>query len=259
MNFGSITAEIGNFTPNNASTQRDAMLANFAYHDVLSARKWSCLETTGSITLVAGTRGYVLLGTSPALTDCDGVFDVTLVLTAGASGVRIPYCNPQMFNDCFAHVFTNSQPSMWTVLGGAAATTPAAVISGGQQQLTLNYPPVVVAGSGVSLTCRYWRSASSIEMVASTDVPILPANMHDLVVQRGIVRAMESQHLYADAAQQQSRYEEMLAKFDVSDSAQRFSDFQQIEYRTLPQLDNRVAHTPNTYNTAALPYPQAQS
>lgn len=257
MNFGAITAEIGNFTPNNSSTQRDAMFANIAYHDVLSARRWSYLETTGSITLVAGTRGYVLLGTSPSLTDCDGVFDVTLVLTAAASGIRIPFCSPQMFNTCFSHVFTNSQPSMWSIMGGTAATTPSAVVSGGQQLLTLNYPPSAVAGSGVSLTCRYWRSASSIEMSASTDVPILPANMHDLIVQRGIVRALEAQHLYQDAAAQEARYEEMLQKFDITDGAQRFSDFQQVEFRQMPELDNRVGHTPNTYNPAALPYPQA--
>lgn len=258
MNFASIYAEVGNLTPSTGVT-RDKLFVNEAYHDILSRRRWSYLESTGSITLVPGTRGYVTQGTSPALIDCDGVFDVAMLLTAAQAAVRLAYCSPQMFSRLFSHVFTNSQPSLWTTLGGTAASTSGTVIAGGQQQLTLNYPPTAVAGSGVTLNCRYWRSAGTIELTADADVPIIPVQYHNMIVTRACAIAMTRYGLYSDAQNHMKDFEEMLNAADIADGANRFNDFETIEYRTLPQLDNRVGHTPNTYNAAAVPYPQAQS
>lgn len=256
--FVQLYSEVGNMTPSTGTT-RDKLFVNEAYHDVNARRRWSWLETTGSITLVAGTRGYVLLGTTPALTDCDGVFDVEMVMTAAQATVRLPYCSPQTFSRLFAHCFTQTQPSLWTILGGTAAANSAAVVSGGQQQLTLNYPPLATAGNGVTLTCRYWRSLATAEMSADADVPIMPAQYHNLIITRAAAIAMTRYGLYGDAQQHERDFQEMLQAADVADSANRFSDFETVEMRTLPQLDNRVGHTPNTYNPGALPYPQAQS
>lgn len=256
--FAQIYAEVGNLTPS-TGVARDKLFVNQAYHDILSRRRWSFLESTGSITLVAGTRGYVTQGTTPSLTDCDGVFDVSMVMTTAQASVRLAYVTPQMHSRLFSHVFTNTQPSTWTTLGGAAATSSATVVSGGQQQLTLNYPPAAVAGSGVTLTCKFWRSAASIEMSADADVPIIPVQYHNLITTRALAIAMNRYSLFSDAQGHQRDFEEMLQAADIADGANRFSDFEQIEMRTLPQLDNRVGQTPNTYNPGAVPYPQAQS
>lgn len=256
--FVQIYSEVGNLTPSTGVT-RDKLFVNEAYHDVLARRRWSFLETTGSVSLVAGTRGYVTQGTSPALVDCDGVFDVAMVLTAAQASVRLAYASPQLFSRLFSHVFTNSQPSLWTTLGGTAAATSGTVVAGGQQQLTLNYPPTAIAGSGVTLSCKYWRSAASIELTADGDIPIFPVQYHNIILTRACAIAMTRYGLYQDAQNHMKDFEEMLQAADIADGASRFSDFETVEYRTLPQLDNRVGHTPNTYNPAAQPYPQAQS
>lgn len=256
--FVQIYTEVGNLTPSTA-VARDKQFVNWAYHDILSRRRWSFLETTGSITLVAGTRGYVTQGTTPSLVDCDGVFDVSMLLTAAQSSVRLAYCTPQMHSRIFSHVFTNSQPSTWTTLGGTAAATSGTVVSGGQQQLTLNYPPAAIAGSGVSLTCKFWRSAASIEMSADADVPIIPVQYHNMIITRAVALAMTRYSMFNEAAGHMKDFEEQLQAADIADGASRFADFETLEMRTLPQLDNRVGQTPNTYNPASIPYPVAQS
>lgn len=256
--FAQLYSEVGNLTPS-TGVARDKLFVNQAYHDILSRRRWSFLEHTGSITLAAGTRGYVTQGTTPALTDCDGVFDVSMLMTTGQGSQRLAYCTPQMHSRLFSHVFTISQPSTWTTLGGTAATTSGTVVPGGQQQLTLNYPPAAIAGSGISLTCRFWRSAASIEMTADGDLPILPVQYHNLIVTRALSIAMGRYGMFAEAAGHMKEFEEMLNAADIADGASRFADFETVEMRTLPQLDNRVGHTPSTYNPAAVPYPSAQS
>ncbi len=254
--FTQLYNEVGNLTPS-TGVARDKLFVNQAYHDILSRRRWSFLESQTSIALVAGTRAYALGSTN--LFDCDGVFDVELELTAAQARVRLPYCSPQMFSRLFSHVFTNSQPSMWTMQGGAPALSAATVVSGNAQLLQLNYPPSAVAGSGVNLHCRYWRSAAGIEMTADSDVPIIPGQYHNLITTRALAIAMNRYGLYADAAAHMKEFESMFQAADVADGAHRFADFETVEMRTLPQLDNRVGHTPSTYNPAAVPYPVAQS
>lgn len=256
--FVQLYTEVGNLTPS-TGVARDKLFMNMAYHHTISCRRWSFIESTGTIALVAGTRGYVTQGTSPSLTDCDGVYDVQLQLTSAAAGVRLPYASPQMFSSLTAHVFTNSQPVCWTTLGGAAATTSATVVSGGQQSLTLSHPPVATAGAGVNLLCRYWRSAASIEMSADTDVPIFPVQYHDMLVSKACSIAMNRYGMPQDAIGHEKDFQERLAAADLADGANRFADFATIEMRTLPQLDNRVGQTPATYNPSAVPYPYAQS
>jgi hypothetical protein len=255
--FVQLYSEVGNLTPS-TGVARDKYFTNQGYHHVLAMRRWSFLESFGTVTLVAGTRDYqVSTGT---MLDCDGIFDVTLVLTAAAAQVRIPYCTPQMMSRVFAHCFTNSQPSMWTMQGGSAiAATSAAVVAGNAPMLRLNYPPTAVAGSGVTLSCRYWRSAASIEMTADADLPILPVQYHNMIVSKALALAMNRYGLAADGAAHERDFQEQLQAADVADAANRFADFEQVEMRTLPQLDNRVGHTPATYNPGAVPYPQAQS
>jgi hypothetical protein len=95
-------------------------------------------------------------------------------------------------------------------MGGTAAANAAAIVSGGQQQLTLNYPPKATAGSGVSLTCRYWRSAGSAEMAADTDVPIFPIQYHNLIVSKALAIALNRYGLAQDAVAHERDYQEQL-------------------------------------------------
>lgn len=253
--FVQLYSEVGNLTPSTGVT-RDKYFVNQAYHWALSQRRWSFLETNGTVTLVAGTRDYALSGAT--MLDCDGAYDVTMVLTAGAATVRLPYCTPQMHSRLFSHCFTQSQPSLWTSTGSAIAATSGAVVSGNAPFLRLNYPPVAVAGSGVSLIVKYWRSAASIEMTADADVPLFPVQYHNLIASKAIAIAMNRYGLTSDAVGHEKDYQEQVQAADIADAANRFADFEQVEFRTLPQLDNRIGFNPVT-SSPNVPYPQSQS
>lgn len=255
--FVQLYSEVGNLTPSTGIT-RDKYFVNQAYHHALSMRRWSFIESTGVIPLTANQRGYTVQGTTPLLVDCDGVFDVAMLLTIAQGSVRIPYFSPQMFSRVFSHVFTITEPSGWTTLGGTPASAAGAVVSGGQQQLTLNYPPKATAGSGMSLSCKYWRSAASIEMAADTDVPIFPVQYHNLIVSKALAIAMNRYGLPQDAASHERDFQEQLQAADIADYANRFTDFEQVEFRTLPQLDNRIGFNPVS-GSPQVPYPQPQS
>lgn len=253
--FVQLYSEVGNLTPS-TGVARDKYFTNLGYHFALSSRRWSFIETAGTITLVAGTRDYPLSGAT--MLDCDGVFDVQLVLTTSGAAVRLPYCTPQMMTRLFSHCFTNTQPSMWSSVGGAIAATSGAVVSGNAPLLRLNYPAVALAGSGQSLAVKYWRSAASIEMTADGDVPIFPAQYHNIIVSKALAIAMNRYGLPDQAQAHERDFLEQLAEADIADAANRFADFEQVEFRTLPQLDNRVNFDPIN-RSPNVPYPQAQS
>lgn len=252
--FVQLYSEVGNLTPSTGVT-RDKYFVNQAYHFVCSMRRWSFLESVGTVTLVAGTRDYQT--STGTMLDCDGIFDVSLVLTAASATIRLPYCTPQMMSRVFGHCFTQSQPSMWTMQGSPTlAATPGAVVAGNAPFLRLNYPPVAIAGSGVSLVCKYWRSVATIEMTADADIPILPSQYHNLITSKALALAMNRYSLPDMAATHERDFLEQLQAADIADAANRFADFEQVEFRTLPQLDNRVGIQPVP---TPVPYPQPQS
>ena len=250
--FSVLYGQVGNLTASTA-TSNDKLFTNEAYHDVNAASRWSWLESKMSVTLVAGTKTYTILGTTPLVTDCDGIYDVELVLTASGAATRLVQCTPQFMSRCFAHCFTNSEPSMWAIIGGTAATTSATVVQGGQQQLVLNYPPTAVAAQGVTLNVYYWRSAASIAMSADTDVPLVPVPYERLIIMRACAIAMERNLMFQEAAGYMRAYDEALARAIQADRANRFSDFEMAEIRAVPQMDPR---TPQL-QPATQPYPVA--
>lgn len=252
MNLSALAAQVGNIT-SSQSTANDNGFVNEAAHDLYEADRWSWLESKMSVTLVAGQKGYNILGTTPVVTDCAGVYDVELVLTASGAATRLVYFPPQAFSRCFAHCFTNSEPAGWTILGGVGATTSATVLSGGQQQLVLSHPPTATAAQGVTLNVYYWRSAASVEMAATTDVPLAPVPLHRLIVTRACAIAMERNLMFDMAAGYQRSYDEGLQRAMESDKANRFSDFEQIEIRPVPVADPRGVQP----KASTSPYPSA--
>lgn len=252
MNLSQLAAQVGNITSSQATTN-DNGFVNEAAHEVYEADRWSWLESKMAVTLVAGQKGYVIQGTSPVVTDCAGVYAVELVLTASGAAVKIPYYPPQLFSRAFAHCFTNSEPSGWTILGGTAATTPSTVVSGGQQSLTLNYPPTAATAQGVTLNVYYWRSGASIEMTATTDVPLAPVGLHRIIVDKACEIAMTRNLMFDMAAGYQRKYLEGLQSAMESDKANRFSDFEQMEIRPVP-VGNPQGAAPKAVNA---PYPVA--
>lgn len=254
MNYSAITAKVGNITSGPSGTSSDGDYVNMAAHDLYEADRWSWLESKMSVTLVASQRAYTILGTSPVLTDCAGIYDVELVLTASGAATRLVYFPPQEFSRCFAHCFTNSEPGGWTIQGGTAATTSATVVSGGQQQLVLSHPPTATAAQGVTLSVLYWRSAASVEMSATTDVPLAPVPLHRLIVQRACAIAMEQNLMFDMAEGYQRSYDEGLARAMDADKANRFSDMEMVEIRPRLVASPQSPASPRATNS---PYPMA--
>lgn len=182
MNFQSLYQEVSASFGTTVET-RAKIWVNAAYQEWLVRRKWSFLETTSAaIPLVASQQNYTLLGTTPVVTDFNGMISVELELTSAQA--RVPLCemDPQTFSQRTAHSRVNGVPAFWTVLGGTAQTTAANVLSGGTQALALYPIPIATAGNGVNVYARYDRSAAGIEMSATSDVPILPAQYHFALV-----------------------------------------------------------------------------
>ena len=182
MNFLNLQDEVvANFTSNVRA--RAKVWLNAAYHEMLAPRRWSFLETTSvAVPLVASQQGYNLLGTSPVVPDFAGMIAVEMELTVSVARIKLIELDPQILSQVSAHSRQPAIPAFWAVFGGAPAANSAAVVSGGQQQLAVWPLPLATAGNGVNLFIRYARSAASIEMVADSDVPIMPAQHHMALV-----------------------------------------------------------------------------
>ncbi len=253
MQFSQIYAEVGNLTPS-TGVARDKQFVNEAYHSLNSERRWSWLVSTTSVALVAGQRSYVVLGTSPVVTDFDSPISVTLELTASGARRKLPRVDAQFFEDLTGHISTNAEPFVWTIQGGTAATTPSAVVQGGQQAIIVN-PPIATAGHGVNLLIRYWRSASSIEMSADTDVPILPANLHHMIIDLACAKAMTRYNMAADAQMFMQSYQSQLAKAMDADQAMWSGDNDTLVLMPPVQVSNQSPLTAADRNPSTRPLP----
>jgi len=253
MQFSQIYSEVGNLTPS-TGVARDKAFSNEAYHQINSERRWSYLVSTTSVALVAGQRGYVVLGTSPVVTDFDQPISVTLELTAGGARRKLPRVDAQFFEDLFGHVSTNAEPVAWTIQGGTAAVTSATVVQGGQQQLIVN-PPVATAGHGVNLIIRYWRSAASVELTADTDVPLLPSQFHHMIIDLACAKAMTRYNQFADAAGFMQAYQSELAKAMDADQAMYSGDNDTLMLMPPITVSNQSPLTAADRNPSTRPLP----
>lgn len=253
MIFSQIYSEVGNLTPS-TGVARDKAFTNEAYHTLNTERRWSWLVSTTSVALVAGQRTYVMLGTSPTVTDFDSPISVTLELTSGGARKKLPRVDAQFFEDLTGHMSTNAEPFVWTIQGGTAATSSAAVVQGGQQSIVVN-PPVASAGHGVNLLVRYWRSAASIEMSADTDVPIIPAQFHHALIDLACAKAMTRYNMAADAQMFMQSYQSQLAKMMDADVAMWSGDNDTLALLPPIQIPSQSPLTASDRNPATRPLP----
>lgn len=254
--FSVLYGEVGNLTPS-TGVARDKLFTNLAYQAINQHRRWSWLQSSTTVPLVTGQRVYTILGTTPTVTDFDSPISVTLELTASAARKKLPRVDPQLFEDLFGHVFTNSQPVAWTIQGATAASTSATVVQGGQQQIVISPPPVNVAGSGVNLIVRYWRSAASIAMTADSDVPIIPVQYEGMLITKACQIAMRQYQMPQEAASLQQDYLEQLAAAVDTDQQMYSGDNDTVVLKAVTQTPNQAPITQAQYNPASRPLPQA--
>jgi hypothetical protein len=229
MNYQSLYQETSAYF-NSTVEARAKVWVNAAYQEFLTRRKWSFLETTSAaIPLVASQQSYVLLGTSPVVTDFNGMISVELELTASGARVPLREMDPQTYVTCTAHSRVNGAPAFWSIVGGTAQASASAVLSGGTQALSLWPIPINTAGNGVNIFCRYDRSAAGIEMSATTDVPILPAQYHYALIDGAI--AIGYKTFNQDSQAEAARRTFMLRMEEAAreDESMRMRDLQRVQ------------------------------
>jgi hypothetical protein len=252
--FSVFYGEVGNLTPS-TGVARDKFFVNLAYQDICRRRRWSWLAASSTVALVAGTRTYKLLGTTPVVTDFDSPISVTLELTASGSRRKLPRMDMQAFEDLFGHVSTNAEPVAWTIQGDLAATTSATVLQGGQQSLVLSPPPVATAGHGVNIIIRYWRSPATVTMTADTDLPLVPVQDERMIITRACAIAMLQYGMGAEAAMYEQDFKDQLAAAMDTDQQMYSGDNDTLILQPPVQVPTQVPVTQATYNPSSRPLP----
>jgi hypothetical protein len=259
MLFSQIYGEVAsNFTTANAG--RCKLAVNAAYHEWIAARQWSWREITIiSITLSAGVAKYTLSGTTPVVTDFDGLISVGLEMnTAGEVKplVEMPQAD---FDRVFGHVKTNAEPAVYCVRGGAAAATSALMLQGGQQQLHIAPPPINTADHGQALQISYFRSAATAELTADADVPILPAQYHYALVTGGNAYMAEAMGNREKATTFREIFEKRMAEAIVSDQGLRLRDRQLLTFAAGASIYPITGQNEQTFDLATRPYDRREA
>lgn len=252
--FVTIYSQVGNLTSSQA-VAFDKQITNEAYADIASRFRWSWLQSTTTVALVAGTRGYTMLGTTPSVVDFDSPITVMLELAASGARIELGHMDTQTFDKYTGHCFTNSQPMFWTMQGGSAAATSATVVQGGQQQIVVSPPPTAVANSGVNLIIRYFRSTASIEMAADSDIPLLPSQYHRMIIMRACSMAMTRNLMPQDAVGFERDFQEQLTAAIAAEQQMWTADNNTLILKAVPQTPIQVPITTATYNKDARPLP----
>lgn len=175
-----ITA-IGPFSTSDQTT-RVPLWANQSVQWFLSKRRWSILETAVTVASVSGQADYVLLGTSPIVTDFGQLIDVSHnQANAGTTFVKLRYLDQQTFDDILGVAgATPGIPIFYTIRGATPQTTSATILGGGNQRLSC-WPVMNFIGS---LRVSYFRSIASCAMTATSDVSIIPEEWLPAVIMR---------------------------------------------------------------------------
>src|SRR4051812_37690819 len=94
---------VGPFDTTAASAGRLKLWLNQAQHWLLSKRRWSFLESATTVASVSGQADYVLLGTSPVVTDFGQLIDVQHnQANAGTTFLKLRFLPQQEFDDMLA-------------------------------------------------------------------------------------------------------------------------------------------------------------
>lgn len=256
MQWSTIWGEVAsNFPTANQTRAQNATQA--AYHEFMSFRQWSFRESTvASIALTAGVAKYTLLGTAAVLTDFDGLIDVGLEMsTGGEVNPMVELAQPD-FDRFFGHQKTNSEPAVYCVRGGVPAANAAAVTQGGQQQLVLSPPPIATATKGQALQIAYFRSIGTAEPSANSDIPLLPAQYHYVLVLGGNAYLAAALGNVQRATEFRSLFQERMREAAVSDMGMRLRDHVVLVPRTGPTVYPITGQNQGTFDLNSRPYDQ---
>lgn len=213
---------IGPFDTTAASTGRLKLWLNQAQHWFLSKRRWSFLETTVTVASVSAQADYVLLGTSPVVTDFGQMIDVQHnQANAGTTFLKLTALPQQAFDNMFAAAgATPGIPIFYTIRGGTPQTTSATILASGNQRLSLWPVPNYIG----SLKIAYFRSVGSTQMTADTDISIVPEEWQPALIARAAGWGLVTKGAVLQGQSLMSAAEEIAAQAVAADSIARLGD-----------------------------------
>lgn len=248
MNYGQQWGHVSNRFP---GTQ-DALCqiwVNQCVQDISSEREWYWQEVISSFALVAGQESYPLRGTGTlAVPDFQAVIDVRLELTTGGAGGDLTKFKEDDYDRMTAHARggPNGIPVLYCI-GGQAPPTTSATIRQGEEALNVFPKPLATAGNGQTIVMRYRRE--TIEMVATTDVPLIPDDYHQVIL-AGAIAIGKAENQHSDAAFWQQRYEKGLARMVKIDDASRRREKNMMQQEPERAEDTRPVRSSNDVYTA---------
>lgn len=239
MNYGQINTEVGQSMTSD-DPARVKIWVNAAYDEILARDDWSFLEvSSAAVALVASQQAYELIGASPVVPDFGGIIDVRLEVTSG--GVKVPMENMEVrdFDRWSDRAPGNLVPVMYTIVGGAPPSAGSAnILSGAKQDLLVWPRPLATAGNGVNLFLRYFRSTSSVQMAADSDVPIIPVQHHYAIVELAKSIALADDDQVQQSQQFRQMAEARIAAMQIEDSRMRTGD--RFVWSMMPQQISRA-------------------
>jgi hypothetical protein len=220
---------------------------NQAYHFICNARRWSWLQQSVTFPTVASQPTYNLTGAAPILTDFAGLIDVVSPIG------KLVNVNTQIYDLVVAAApsITSNDAVLYNVRGGGTvAATPGTVISGNNIVLGL-WP----ATTGVRVyTARYWRGTDSIEMVADSDVPIIPARHHWAIVALALQIGLAADDQLIQSNIFQGIGTQVIQQMLAMDSAMYSSDNEQLILQDTPDTQGKV-NPAAVINPTVVPFP----
>lgn len=240
---------IGPFDTGAATGGRLKLWLNQAQHWFLTKREWSFLESRTTFATVSGQADYVLLGTSPVVTDFASFISVTHnQANAGTTFVKLREMQQQDFDDVFSAAgATPGIPLFYTIRGGTATTTSATTLSGGNQIMSV-WPVMNFIGSA---KLGYVRSVASCEMTADTDLCIIPVQYQPAVIWKAASIGLNSRGALAQGAALGQAAEEVLAEAVAFDTPARMSD---LPAGIRPEAPAQLPPLPGSANLQQSPY-----
>jgi hypothetical protein len=218
MQFSAIYGEVANYFDSSGVT-RAKLWANQAAHEIYAQRRWSFLESRSTVASVSGQADYVLAGATPVIPDYDGIISIRHNVAAGSpSSPKLLEMLQDHFDDTFgASGATPGIPAVYTIRGNTPAANAAAVHTGGEVVASF-FPVMNYVGA---IIFNYWRSGAGVEMVADTDLPLLPAQYHRAIIDLAIGRGLQMESQPQEAAPILARADQVIAQAMKADELNR--------------------------------------
>lgn len=209
------------------------MLIEAQKFDELTANATAYTATTGSHTLPVATinvrstdglpaAGFVIVNGSQLVT-YTGVTATTLTGASGGTGSISA-------GSTVRGVLAALAPMLYTLSGDyPPETTSAAVVAGGVQTITI--APAYAAALNNAIRVRYYRGASSVELTADADVPMLPARHHDVLVQLATARGYMVTGSFLQAQEWRQAAELRIQQMIAEDNGMRHGDESELVER----------------------------